>query len=442
MLTKCMLTPQMLARSLNWVGISGKSSAVMAIDIRNDYIGIALAYHRQNRMQPAAHEDMKFDSDDGSTCNSTTSITPLPPLPYMSCAPHHPSYSFRHRHRPVRTVIGMPKKPPRVERTLEVALQLAQLASERGVKSVLVRWPGGGASLGLGGGVREEYGEWKQVDEDLLLGSHDKMNIGYKMKQQSLGYQRGRILYVLDKCCGVLGHNVSTSSSFLMEGSRPFALWDTSENEEVLTLSSRLDSTQQCELHLSTSSNTDRLDRYGNSISAIDQWGRAPIFGMPPEYSLKRKAVKPSLPPALSDLGQSGVSKFDSFHDSEEKINQLKGSFPAMLALREFATTHLNGRVALPSWLKLHEDKTSLPMLEDVSLTTSSEVSIGYRRAVTRRSEEDEYAKPDLVNQSKTSNMKKCHVNKESQERLSTLVQMPTKHRRRRSEALDQHQKD
>lgn len=405
----------------------------MAIDIRNEDIGIALAYHRHHRIQPAVQENMEFDAHDGNKDNSTTSITPLPPLPYMSCAPDHRSYSFRHRHRPMRSVSGMPKKLPRVERTLEVASQLAQLACERGVKSVIVRWPGGGASLGLGAGVREEYGHWEKVEENSLLASYDNINIGYKMKQQSLGYQRGRILYVLDKCCGTLSHHPSTFSPFLIEGSRPFALWDTSENEELMTLSSRLDRTPQCEVHLSTPTNIDRLDKYGNSISVVDEWGRAPIFGMPQQYPLKFKAVKPTLAPLSSDPGESGVSNFDSFHDSEEKITQLKGSFLAMLALRNFASTHLNGRVALPSWLKLHEDRISLPITEDISLR-SSEISVGYRRPVTRWSEKGVCAQPDVVNRSETSTMKKGQINQVDRERLATLVQMPTKLRRRHSE--------
>ena len=73
------------------------NSAVMAIDIRDEDIGIAVAYHRQHKSKKEGIKE--FDICDTNTTSSTTSITPLPPLPYMSRDPHHPSYSFRHHHR-------------------------------------------------------------------------------------------------------------------------------------------------------------------------------------------------------------------------------------------------------------------------------------------------------------------------------------------------------
>ena len=125
-------------------------SAIMAIDIANHHIGIALAYYRQlkaSAQQELDHStetestsrenDMNMDSDSNNHVAVTTSITALPPIPYMSSDPYHPSYAFLHHHLPgVRNL-------DRVDRTMEVADQLAQLAIDRKVKGILVRWPGG-----------------------------------------------------------------------------------------------------------------------------------------------------------------------------------------------------------------------------------------------------------------------------------------------------------
>ena len=409
------------------------NSAVMAIDIRDEDIGIAVAYHRQHKSKKEGIKE--FDICDTNTTSSTTSITPLPPLPYMSRDPHHPSYSFRYHHRPVRPVAGMPAKPPRVERTMEVALQLGQLCSKRGVKSVLVRWPGGGAALGLGGGVRADNDEWtKEVDGDALLG-HNRLVMAYKTKQHcpegTLGYRRGRILYVLDKCCGGFGH-AHTSTPLLMEGSRPFALWDTTEDEDLVKLSSRLDPSHQIEVHHSSNKYTERLDKYGNAISVVDYWGRAPIFGMPPDPSWKLKTAKQPSATAQKDspavLEQFGG--FDTYHDAEEKIGQLKQSFQAMLVLRDFATTYLNGRVVLPSWVKLHEDIHTEHFSNDEGLTRhhDSDVHVGYRRPASTSRED--------VRQHSTSQnerprlMEKTSMKQEGRGRVATLVQMPRKRRR------------
>jgi hypothetical protein len=322
---------------------------------------------------------------------------------------------------------------------MEVALQLAQLASQRSVKSVLVRWPGGGAALGLGGGIRLDNEDWtKGVEEVLLSEFSDRMNIGHKVTfSGTLGYQRGKILYVLDKCCGVHGHNVSSSSSLLMEGSRPFALWDTSADQELITLSSRLDPTQQCAVPHSTPKTNDRLDKYGNSIAEMDQWGRAPIFGMPPDYTWKNKPVKSTTPIAI-ETGISGISQFDHFHDAEAKINQLKGSFAAMLTLRDFANTHLEGRVVLPSWVKLHEDTSGIAAQEDTATQTDSEVHVGYRRDNATQTKQEKivnYVKSDSPPKPQASSKP---LQQESRGKLATLVQMPRKRRRNLSEQSTQ----
>ena len=406
-------------QSLSLSFLHTRNSALMAVDIRDEYIGIALGYHRRSRQSTQTREE-DFDTD--AKTNAITSINPLPPLPYMSRDPHHPSYSFHYRHRPVRPVAGTPSKPHRIERTMEVALQLAQLSTQRSVKSILVRWPGGGAALGLGGDLRIDSEDWANgVDDDLIAGL--RMTLGHKVSfYGTLGYQRGKILYVLDKCCGAFGHN--SSSSLLMEGSRPFALWDTSDDCEWITLSSRLDPSQQCEVPHS-SKTKDRLDKYGNSIAEMDQWGRAPIFGMPPDYRnhTHSKQAKPT--------GSSSFSEphFDQFHDAETKIDQLKGSFAAMLTLRDFANTHLEGKVALPSWVKLHEESSANVAESDASLQIDSEVHVGYRKEQEVRPSKKSSIKSDPVPQlSEESASQK----KETQSKLATLVQMPRKGRRGR----------
>lgn len=392
----------------------------MAVDIRDDYIGIALAYHRNGTQY---NRDGEFDINVDTNIIPTTSISPLPPLPYMSTNPHHPSYSFRYRHRPTRPVAGMPSKPPRVERTMEVALQLAQLSSQRSVKSVLVRWPGGGAALGLGGRVQTSN---EGVEGGLLSGL--KMNIGHKVTfHGTLGYQRGKILYVLDKCCGVYGHNASTSSTLLLEGSRPFALWDTSDDQELITLSSRLDPSQQCEVPHSTSKSNERLDKFGNSIAEMDQWGRAPIFGMPPDYTWKHKQTYQE---AIQPSGSFSEPQFDQFHDAEAKMDQLKGSFPAMLTLRDFANTHLEGRVALPAWVKLHEHSTDSEVKPDVD-PKATEVHVGYRKPDWMLEKEATAAKSDVATKSEVPK----YPEHDSKGKLATLVQMPRKRRRNREQS-------
>ena len=61
----------------------------MAIDITNDHIGIALAYH-----QPQSLSNESKERYNKSNVSIATSITALPPIPYMSNQPYHPSYAF------------------------------------------------------------------------------------------------------------------------------------------------------------------------------------------------------------------------------------------------------------------------------------------------------------------------------------------------------------
>ena len=399
----------------------------MAVDIKDECIGIALAYHRQVK-QRGNEGNSDWDADNGTI--ATTSINPLPPLPYMSRDSHHPSYSFLRMYRPFKGVDGMYPKPERLERTLEVAVQLAQLSTQRSVKSILVRWPGDGAAIGFGGVLRSENIEWiKGVDHDLL--AEFRMNSGYKVSlRDTYGYQRGRILHVLDQCCGgIAGHNAS-SHSLLMEGSRLFALWDTPDDQKLVTLPSRVDPSHQCEVHHSSFKSNDRLDKYGNSIAEIDQWGRAPIFGMPPVCNQKKIPIKPSVP-----IGSSfSEPQFDQFHDAEAKIDQLKDSFSAMLTLKDFAQTHLEGRVALPSWVKLYDDSItpSVSNTNNVNLKSlDSENHVDHRK-------QKELTNNMHMNEAKPANNPEATTNKyprdESHSKRATLVQMPRIRRRSRSE--------
>jgi len=129
----------------------------MAIDVTTQHIGIALGYHLP---QSLASNDKQYDNS--NTCNDefnvralgSTTITALPPIPYMSDQPYHPSYaSFADKHT-TRT-------QDRDVRTIEVANQLAQLATERKVIGVLVRWPGELATTIAGDGCED----WDGYDQ-------------------------------------------------------------------------------------------------------------------------------------------------------------------------------------------------------------------------------------------------------------------------------------
>ena len=366
-----MLTPLKLARLVQWKGRLGKSSAILAIDVTNQQIGLALAYYRQQALD---HEETNSDlGDNNDSATATTLITPLPPIPYMSNKPYHPSYAFLHR--PNLKDQGT-KSLQRKERTLEIAYQLAQLAKQREVNGILIRWPGD-----LGGFVCSSTASPEEVfknrEEDQMLlsletdGTIDSINnrqadtVQKHAADGSMGYLRGRILYVLDCCCDSNGHNESKVSPepLLMEGLRPFALWDTSDSEHEWVLNQK---------HQATPSTANRVDKYGNSFTETDSWGRSAIYGnRPPKptqgqfrYSSKQLHYGYRVSSEFGSSSSSAVEtpsrsplqdNFDSFQDNESYLKQFEGSLAAIHALYEFAGTHLNGRITLPSWVSEKE---------------------------------------------------------------------------------------
>lgn len=90
MLTKCLVTPLKLAKHLDWNSRLGRLGAIMSVDISNHQIGIACAYRRH---QPPATR-LQPDDDGMFPASSATTITPLPPLPYLSSEAYHASYAF------------------------------------------------------------------------------------------------------------------------------------------------------------------------------------------------------------------------------------------------------------------------------------------------------------------------------------------------------------
>lgn len=358
----------------------------MAIDITNQHIGIALAYYRRQSTPPAS---IGSDNDDTDTDNNihaliATSITPLPPLPYMSNRPYHPSYAFLHHHQP-DGAHNMPRCLDRFERTIEVADQLAQLAINRQVRGIVVRWPGELAStVAVGGGGNGELSTPKstrEVDEGNLLYSTTTAirnvgrDVGFKNGSDgTMGYMRGRILYLLDKCCTRHGHaqtNVHNMEPLLMEGSRPFALFDTSVSERDWIVrkqpTDRSSSSRQNDVH-----QFKFKDKYGNSVAEVDLWGRCPIFGNQPPRPQQGKFYYSSMESSHSDytvsshfeLGndcgnsgreakqsnQNNLANFDGLHENESRIHQFYGSLSAMHTLCDFAKEHLQGRIVLPVW--------------------------------------------------------------------------------------------
>lgn len=472
------------------------TSVVMCLDITNYQIGIALGYHRQHPLQTntdnnaagwKSDESNNSDYDDGDEgTNFTTSITPLPPLPYMSRDPHHPSYAFHQQHRPTRAVAGMPTTPPRVERTMEVATQLAQLAKEKNVKGVLVRWPGGGGGGG-GCGISEEELA-REIEEGRLLlpgRTNAMLNVncgGSQLEDEgTMGYRRGRIMYLLEKCCTRHSRRAALPS-LLMEGIRPFALWDTTNTEDLWSLSSKNN------VHLQTP--MERVDKYGNSLTEMDAWGRAAIFGMPPKDLLSRFQERNDNP-QLQHQGKFYYSSkhrftgsegrenammerkktmtiqshhsqsFDSLHDAETKISQLQGSLPAMHALGEFATVHLGGRIVLPSWAPTRNITMQGARVTENSGTTEyelfgdryndddcrKEIPLGYRRSAWSRRVKGNESDTNTTNATETKSLDKTSHSstdvgdststEENPPRMATLVNIPKKRRRgNRSKAV------
>eukprot|EP00578_Thalassiosira_sp_NH16_P011819 CAMPEP_0181104462 /NCGR_PEP_ID=MMETSP1071-20121207/15446_1 /TAXON_ID=35127 /ORGANISM="Thalassiosira sp., Strain NH16" /LENGTH=429 /DNA_ID=CAMNT_0023187673 /DNA_START=387 /DNA_END=1676 /DNA_ORIENTATION=- len=424
----------------------------MAVDICNDHIGIALAYYRQN--QEAPQQTSKNENwTDFSSAATTTSLTALPPIPYMSSDPYHPSYAFLHHHRP--ETANMIQSLDRVERTTEVADQLAQLAIDRKVNGILVRWPGDLASTVSVASPNIE--SRREIEEGHLL-SHADANrghaggVGNVKPDGSMGYMRGRILYVLDACCTSHGHNQNNvhSEPLLTEGVRPFALYDTSLSERNWI------AYQQQNKHSKAVHPMipNRFDKYGNSLTGMDLFGRAAIFGNQPprpqhgkfRYSSKQQyfgyrvsnqfGVGSSAEEGKKP--QSGYGSFDSMHDHESRLSQFQGSLSALHALYDFTKENFEGRIALPLWASA---ATSTPIRESKELF-SDEGSfkknvLGYGNNVRRNG-------PGLLDatiafpasKKKTlvaaSNGAGNGMLTKKENGLATLVQMPTRKARRR----------
>lgn len=352
----------------------------MAIDITNNHIGIALAYYRQQSTPSVSVGSDNDDTDNNTQAHIATSITPLPPIPYMSDRPYHPSYAFLHHHQP-DGAHNMPRCLERIERTIEIADQLAQLAINRQVKGIVVRWPGELASaVGSGSSELSKPKSTREVDEGNLLYSTTTIrnvgrDVGFKsVSDGSMGYMRGRILYLLDKCCTRHGHaqtNVHNMDPLLMEGSRPFTLFDTSVSERdwiVCKQPTDRNNARQNEMH-----QLKNRDKYGNSVAEVDLWGRCPIFGNQPPLPQQGKFYYSSMESSHSgytvsthfelgsDCGDHGrgakqshqrnLAYFDGLHENESvRVHQFYRSLSAMHTLCDFAKENLQGRIVLPVW--------------------------------------------------------------------------------------------
>lgn len=475
-------------------------SAIMAIDITNHHIGIALAYHHPQSLPNENEKQYKTEN------TAATSITALPPIPYMSNQPYHPSYAFlhHHRHRP-EEVEGIKSTRThgfdRVERTMEVADQLALLAKDRKVRGILVRWPGDLASAVSGGGdvidgdsdgksvesMRREVEEGTLLFRSAEMGN--RMISGRKASAEdgvfgdnsksdgSMGYMRGRILYVLDKCTTYHGvAHLPSSGPLLIEATRPFALFDTSITERNWIVrdrewaSNERPSSGHDDMHPLIPTRTE--DKYGNSLIETDLWGRCPVYGnQPPRphqgkyyYSSREKYSGYRVSSNFLELGSRdgyggdggkgdnnrrsmrNDDNFDSLHDNDvsRMLNQFQGSLSAMHALFDFANENLQGRIALPSWASSSSSTTS-----SVSCRTSNEEPLeqnenvlGYHRTTTSRrtvsSQSDDTA---LISSSTSPPVKKtttmnddgCYGSaptRKSNNVLTTLVQMPKRKNR------------
>ncbi|KAL7544554.1 hypothetical protein ACHAWF_007935 [Thalassiosira exigua] len=334
-----------------------EQSALMAVDISNYQIGLALAYYRHQK----PNESEVYNGNDDNDANAVTTISALPPIPYLSNAPYHPSYAFLHHHKPGGDMMS---SFGRVDRTIVIADQLAQLAHDRNVKGILVRWPGDLASTVCG--VQTNTRSTRQAEEGQLLfpveGRREKAVAQSEKSDGSQGYMRGRILYVLDKCCATHGHNQNSvlSDPLLREGSRPFALWDTSHNEQDWITYEQQDKHSRPLRPLIPK----RADKYGNSLTEMDLWGRAAIFGNEPpppmhgkfyysskqHYSGYRVSCEFETAGHASKKANLRNENFDSLHDNDSKMNQFQGSLSAMHALYDFSRENLQGQIALPLW--------------------------------------------------------------------------------------------
>ena len=143
---------------------------------------------------------------------------------------------------------------------------------------MLVRWPGDLAST-----IFPHNTIVEQVPVDETIEDHLTMSLEERLLRGSVtptqrpksdgcqGYLRGRILYLLDKCCTSHGHNENRISSepLLIEGTRPFALLDTSFSEENFTIYQ-----QQSKYCTPQAPRLPKVqDTYGNSFMEADHFG-------------------------------------------------------------------------------------------------------------------------------------------------------------------------
>lgn len=416
-------------------------SALLCIDVTNQQIGLSLAYYRQQVPAPdETNSNAENNNSEGGSNSATTLITPLPPIPYMSNKPYHPSYAFLHRPEDKQQATTSLR---RKERTLEIANQLAHLAKQREINGILIRWPGD-----LGGFVcnstttKEEVSKNREEDQ-LLLSLENSSSTNSTQSDRvhehgdgSMGYLRGRILFVLDSCCNSHGHNETKvcSEPLLKEGVRPFALWDTSNSEQEWVLGQQRDS---------ATSSTKRVDKYGNSFTETDSWGRSAIFGnRPPKptqgqfrYSSKQLhyGYRVSCEFGSSNADSTQVSRaphrdnFDSFQDSESYLKQFEGSLAAMHALYEFAGMHLNGRITLPSWVSTSPESKSQNQQPTTMAEDDSSSGDGYRRSTKTAGSSN--------NNSKQAGVSKIDSSKPPRTRpLVALAKMPVRRRRREAD--------
>ena len=376
MLTKCLVTPLKLAKQLEWNSRLGKLGAIMCIDISNHQIGLACAYRRKQdpatRLQP--DEDRMFPA------SSATTITPLPPLPYISQEAYHPSYAFLHHNRydwpsgsHTNSLLTRHFSPgqkgrslDRVDRSFEIADQLAQIACKRGVHGVLVRWPGDLASTIFPHNSIVEQVPLDDITEDhLTMSLEERLLRGSgtptqrpKMSDGCQGYLRGRILYLLDKCCTSHGHNKNKISyePLLVEGDRPFALLDTSIAEQNFTIYH-----QQSKYSKPQAPRLPKVqDTYGNSFMEADHFGRVPIFGNQPPppkqgkhyYSSRERYYGYRVSTHFGTDGDSSPTAvgIDRRPNNEPIVAIMEGSLAAMHTLYEFADKYLDGVINLPRW--------------------------------------------------------------------------------------------
>jgi len=438
-----MLTPLKLARLMQWKGRLGKSSALLCIDVTNQQIGLSLAYYRQQVPAPdESSSDAENKNSEGGSNSATALITPLPPIPYMSNKPYHPSYAFLHRPDELdkqQATTSLRRK----ERTLEIANQLAHLAKQREINGILIRWPGdlGGFVCNSTTSAKEEVSPKNREEDQLLLSLENSSSTNsaqsdtvHEHGDGSMGYLRGRILFVLDSCCNSHGHNETKVSSepLLKEGVRPFALWDTSNSEQEWVLGQQRNS---------KTSSTKRVDKYGNSFTETDSWGRSAIFGnRPPKptqgqfrYSSKQLHYGYRVSCEFGSSNADSIQppthaphrdNFDSFQESESYLKQFEGSLAAMHALYEFAGVHLNGRITLPSWVSTSPENNS----QNQQPSTMAENDL---------SSKDGYHRSTRIACSSTNNSQQAGVSKIDSSTpprtrpLVALAKMPVRRRRR-----------